>query len=409
MKPAGQTIRLRMGAAHGDYEHDFVLPPGWEATVCAPADRPPISDDAIHAALESPVGAQPLSHAARGAGSAAILVDDFRRPTPAEKLCLLVIAQLQAAGIQRERIAIVLGNGAHRTMTRAECRKRLGKAFGMVGQVVSHDAYSPRVRYVGLTSAGTPVLLNEAAVDADFTVSISTVYPHTIAGWGGGAKMVIPGIAHVSTIHYHHGRVTAGAWACKPTDSPNRKDLEEAAALLGLRASLCCVVNSRQELCGLYAGDPTAAHRRAVALARKVGDTPVTGGPHDLVIANAYPFDADGTQYGKAQAPASLFRCPVLMVNDFADPSTYHGLYDGPPGPYRRRTPPVPPEHTDVLLMNAPVFFYSPQYGKGFVPQSRSWYGDSDWEQLMADMSRRFPRAKVAVLPAAPLQIPRFM
>jgi hypothetical protein len=57
--------------------------------------------------------------------------------------------------------------------------------------------------------------------------------------------------------------------------------------------------------------------------------------------------------------------------------------------------------------MKAPVFFYSPQYGKGFMPAERSWYGDNDWERLMAAMARRFQRAQVTVFPAAPLQLPR--
>lgn len=409
MPETGQTIRLRTGAAKRDREQAFPLPAGWAATVYPLHDRPAMTAADIRLTLAHPVGMAPISIAAWGARRAVLLVDDFRRPTPAETLCRAVIEELGAAGVPPERIIIILGNGAHRPMNRREVRKRLGTLCDLVGEVISHDAYSPRVTFMGLTPAGTPVLVNEAAAAADFSVSISTVYPHRLVAWAGGAKMVLPGICHLSTIHCHHSRLEAGEWAGAPGECASRRDIEAAARLFGLNASLCAVVNSRQELCGLYAGDPTRAHRAAVALARKVGDTPMADAHPDLIICNAYPLDADGTQFSKVQAPAAQFGCPMLLIDDFADPSTYHGLYDGPLDAYRKRPPLPPPEHTDELLMKAPVFFYSPQYAKGFMPPDRTWYGDHDWDRMMAAMAQRFQRANVAVFPAAPLQIPRMV
>lgn len=405
----GQTLRLRVSSAGNEREEEFRLPAGWAATVFAPRDRSAMTDADIRKALAKPLGTKPIAQAARGARKAVLLVDDFRRPTPAETLCLAVIDELEAAGLQRDQIIIVLGSGAHRKMNLKESRKRLGTAYDRVGKVLSHDAFSDRVKFMGITPAGTPVLVNEEAAEADFSVSISCVYPHRLVGWGGGAKMVLPGIAHVSTIHCHHSRIHGATWACAPGDSPSRRDLEAAAKLFDLNVSLCAVVNSRREMCGLGVGEPNKAHRSAVALARKVGDTPMTEASPDLIIANAYPFDADGTQYTKAQAPALEFNCPMLLLNDFADPSIYHGLYHGPLDAWKKREQPAPPEHTEELLMNARVFFYSPQYARGFMPPDRSWYCDNDWPRLMEAMSRRFINPKVAVFPAAPLQLPRIV
>jgi lactate racemase len=402
-----QTLRLRVGAATYDCEQEFPLPQGWVATVYPPGDRPALTEAGIRQALGHPVGMEPISVAAQGARSAVVLVDDFRRPTPAERLCRVVIEQLGVAGVPPERITLTLGNGAHRPMTRREVRRRLGTVCDLVGEVISHDAYSPEVTFMGLTPAGTPVLVNAAAAAADFSVSLSTVYPHRLVAWGGGAKMVLPGICHVSTIHYHHHRLRGGPWAGPPGENASRRDIEAAARLFGLDCALCAVVNSRQKMCGLYAGEPTKAHRAAIALARKLGDTPVSDAHPDLIICNAYPLDADGTQYSKAQAPALPFDCPMLLISDFADPSTYHGLYDGPLAEYRKRPPLTPPPHTDELLRQARVFFYSPQYAKGFMPPDRTWYGDNDWGRLMEAMARRFRRARVAVFPVAPLQLPR--
>ena len=399
------AISLRMGSAHNERDQELSLPSGWTATLYPPRETPALTDTDIRDAFAQPVGIEPISRAARGAKQAVVLVDDFRRPTPAETLCTVIIDELNAAGLTAEQISIVLANGAHRPMTKRETRARLGGVMSRVGAVVSHDAFSGDATFKGITSSSTPVLVNAAAARADFSVAISTVYPHGLTAWAGGAKMVLPGISHVSTIHCHHSRLKGGTWGGNPSACPARRDIEEAGRLFGLDVAVCSVLNQRRELCGIGMGEPTKAHRRAVAAARRAYATEINGAAADLVICNAYPFDADPTQLSKAYAPAKPFGAPVLVVADFADPSPYHGLYDGPLAPYRRRPPVEPPKHTDELLNKATVFMYCPQYGKGYVPTQRGWYCDGDWGRLMAAMARRFPKASVAVLPAAPLQI----
>jgi len=402
-----QPLRLRLGAGHHDREVEFLLPADWRVTVCPPRGAPALSATAIRRAFARPVGAAPIRRQARGARSAVILVDDFRRPTPGETLCLAVIEELIHAGLRKSAISIVLGNGAHRAMTRREARRRLGSAMDRVGRVVSHDAFSADVTFVGLTKAGTPVLVNRVAADADFSVAISTVYPHALTAWGGGAKMVLPGICHVSTCYYHHTRVRGGGvWSGNPGDSPSRRDLEEAAALFGLDVAVCAVINPKKELCGLRVGHPTQAHRSAVKLARQVYHTDTQGLAPQLVIANLYPFDGDPTQFSKAEVPARRCGAPILILADFADSCDWHGAYDGPRKAYLQRGPLPVPERTPELLRKAEVFLYSPQVGPGCAPRNRNWYCESDWARLMAALSQRFPSADVLVLPAAPLQIP---
>ena len=406
MKPI-DSLRVRLGGSHRDREATFQLPKEWQAALCPPDGAPLLQPADIARTFAQPMGSATIRERATGAKSAAILVDDFRRPTPAEALCLTVIEELNQAGIQKEGIRIFLGNGAHRTMTEDECRQRLGRAFDQVAEVISHDAFSPDVAYFGVTAGHTPVLINRQAAEADFSISMSTVYPHTLTGWGGGAKMVLPGIAHVSTSHYHHMNQAAGEWGGDPGLSPARLDLEEAAAMFGLDMSICCVIGEGKQLVGLTVGDPTQAHRQAVALARDAYATDMGVTPPDLVIANSYPMDGDPTQLGKTEIPASQMGVPILIIMDFADPCPWHGVYHGPWSEFASKPQPSLPEHTPELLANAAVFMYCPQAADGYVPESRSWYCDHDWDRLMAAMVQRFPKANVAVLPIAPLQIPR--
>ncbi|MBN2451293.1 MAG: DUF2088 domain-containing protein, partial [Lentisphaeria bacterium] len=144
-----QVVRLRMGAGHRDREVALPLPPGWQAALCLPRGAPPQGPKGIRRAFAHPVGAPPIRQSARGARSAAILVDDFRRPTPAETLCLAVMEELDAAGVPGREISIIVGGGAHRAMTEPEVRRRLGAAVARAGRVVSHDAFSPEVTFLG--------------------------------------------------------------------------------------------------------------------------------------------------------------------------------------------------------------------------------------------------------------------
>ena len=402
----GDVVRLRVGAAYDDREAEFPLPAGWRATVYPPADAPAMPEGEIADAFAQPIGADSISEAARGARTAVILVDDLGRPTPVEPLSLAAIAELKRAGLKREQITIIIGSATHRPLTQRQARMRLGRAFAQVGKAMSHDSFSPQVEFLGLTSAGTPVLVNEEAARADFSVSVSSVYAHSLTAWGGGAKMILPGISHASTTRYHHNHIPGGPRAGPPGSSRSRRDVEEAGRMFGLAVAVCAVVNSRKELSGLFVGDPTRAHRRAVAFARQVHATDLTGASPDLIIANAYPFDSDSSQLGKGLWAQALLGAPTIIIADMADPLPYHGLLDGPLKPYLRRPRPQPKPQTTEQLMTAGVFLYCPQYGSGFVPRDPRWYCESDWERLMAALSQRFRRASVAVLPVAPVQIP---
>jgi len=403
--PDNHLLRLRVAASGQDRAVDFPLPSGWRAKVYPPIDAPALSARQVSRAFSSPTGSMPIAEAARGARSAVILVDDFRRPTPIGMLCTHVLTELTAAGVTLDRIAIITGGGAHRAQRRKEA-KRLGSVLTGVGKWLIHDAFDPKVQYVGLTSAGTPVLVNEIAAQADFSISISTVYPHPFTAWGGGAKLVLPGISHLSSIHYHHGRLKGSVRAASPSHCPARRDLEEAAALFGLNISICAVMNSSKELCGVFVGAPSKAHRRAISAARKIYRTDLDGVTPDLVIANAYPLDGDPTQLSKSAWPASYFGVPTIQIFDFADPSPYHGLYHGLPHEFRAQQKQRNLVQDPAGLMTAKQILYSPQYGKGFVPVTDSYYYENNWPRLMQGLEKRFPHASVAVLPAAALQLP---
>lgn len=401
-----QELRLRTAAAGRNALRAFRLPASWQVGVY-PADwGPALAPSQVRRAFAGSPRSAPIAVAARGARSAVIVVDDFRRPTPVESLCLEVLEQLEQAGVSRRQVTIITGGGAHRPQPRLE-RRRLGAALEGLGAWFIHDAFSPAVRYVGLTSGGTPVLVNEVAAQADFKVGISSVYPHPLTAWGGGAKIILPGICHVSSLHHHHGKLPGRARGSDPGRCPSRRDLEEASVLFGLDRAVCAVIGGSRQLCGLAVDEPCRAHRRAVALARKAFRTTMPEERPDLVIANAYPIDGDPTQLSKSAWPGPHYGVPMIQIFDFADPSPYHGLYHGRLRDFNADRRQQAYRQDPARLATARQILFSPQYGRRFVPLGETHYVENDWERLMAGLAARLPAAaRVAVFPAAALQLP---
>lgn len=406
-RPASQSIALRIGSWQGDRMRDYPLPRGWRATVLPMADGAALDAQGLGRAFREPVGSAPIHVLAKGRASAVLIVDDLSRPTPQEAVCLAAMDELNRAGIKDGNISILAGGGCHRPLTRREIRLKVGAAIRRAGLVAAHDAHSDEVEFLGVTSLGTPILVNRIAVRAEFRMALGGVYPLEVTGFGGGAKLVLPGISHVSAIAWNHRSLKSGRRAHCPEESQRRIDIEEYAGVFGLDAVACSLVNSRRELAGLFVGDPLAAHRRAVSTARGIYATAIGDGHFDLTIANAYPMDADAHQMCKSTWPIERFGCPLVLISEFADPYFYHGLGDGPFASYRRRRPRSAPPQDPRRLQTESLFVYNPFYDRTFFPPANHWfdaYYENDWVRLTGALAKRFPRARVRVLPAAAIQ-----
>src|SRR5512145_180957 len=110
---APPSVALPWGAWYGDSTRTFPVPERWTLDVLRLADAPPLSDAALEAALDAPVGSGPLQAVARGARSVAIAIDDLTRPTRTERLVSALLRRLNAAGVEDRNIAVVIASGAH--------------------------------------------------------------------------------------------------------------------------------------------------------------------------------------------------------------------------------------------------------------------------------------------------------
>ncbi len=266
----------------------FKLPEGWRVQEAAIKDVPALSDEGIKAGFRRPIQSKALSEMARKKENVAILVDDLSRPTPADKLVPLIIEELKRGGVSENDIRVVIAIGAHRPLTGPELEKKLGKDVLESVEVLNHNPYENLV-HLGTSSRGTSIHVNRFVAEADLKIGVGCVVPHVLSGFGGGGKIVLPGVCGMETIDFNHQ--LEGALG-KLEENPNREDIDEVAGKVGLDAIVNVVVNSGEGVAGVFVGDMNYAHREAAEFAKKVYATKAFRNA-DMAILNAYPLDYD--------------------------------------------------------------------------------------------------------------------
>ena len=219
-------------------------------------------------------------------GKILCIVNDATRTTPTAAVLEAIYPQLK----DRE-IEFLVATGAHRGPTEEEYRGIFGRHYGeFKGRVWAHDARGDEMAYAGRTGRGTEVYINRRFWDADRVLVIGSVEPHYYAGFTGGRKAIIPGIAAFRTIEENHRlALEEGAGIMRLEGNPVEEDLEEALQLLRKEIfSITAVTDGRGEVCTAYAGDLGETFRAAVEKAKEVYSVKV-GLPADVVVTAAGP------------------------------------------------------------------------------------------------------------------------
>lgn len=250
--------------------------------------------DEVARALAAPIGAPPIGKQVKAGDKVAIIVSDHTRPTPSGTILGPVLAELHAAGVARGDIAIVVACGLHAPPPAASLRQMLGERIAAEYRVVNHSADDADLVGLGTTSGGIPVIINRLVATADFRIAVGGVDPHWMAGWSGGAKNVLPGVAGRETVNAHHILLRdAASRLGAADDNPFRLQLEEAARLARLDFIVNVVLTPAKKIACAVAGDAVAAHRAGVAFARERMLAPVSA-MADVVLASPGGAPRDG-------------------------------------------------------------------------------------------------------------------
>ena len=281
-------------------------------TSIAPRFRPGVEDEAgeIIRALQHPIGTPPLREMAQRGMKVVIVVNDVTRPTPTYKLLPPLLQELGTSGIPDGDILILVATGTHRDTRPDELQNLLGKETLSRFRVINHHCQEDEMMVdLGKTSQGVLIVINRLFYEANLKILTGSIEPHQSAGYSGGRKSVLPGLASLEALKLHHGY---GMRSPEPAmgwveGNPFHLSAVEAAKKAGTDFILNVVQNHEREITRAVAGDVEEAWSIGVEESREVFEVEAPGDV-DIVIASpgGHPRDINLYQSQKSMAAAEL-------------------------------------------------------------------------------------------------------
>lgn len=274
----------------------------------------------VRQALANPIGSEPLRELARGKNKIVVITSDHTRPLPSAITLPLYLEEIRRGNPDAE-ITILIATGVHRFPTEAEMRSKFGPAICDHEKLVVHNASDDAslVR-MGTLPSGGELWLNRLVAEADLVVSEGFVEPHFFAGFSGGRKSILPGVAGRRTVLYNHNASFIHSPASRQgnlKDNPIHRDMAFAAQTAKLAFILNVLLDGDKRIIAAFAGDSVKAHEAACALCMAQTRVPAT--PADIVVTSngGYPLDQNIYQCvkGLTAAEACVHEGGVIILS----------------------------------------------------------------------------------------------
>lgn len=225
--------------------------------------RPVGSETAmVEAALAAPIGSPTLAELSAGKKNVVVIASDHTRPVPSKVIMPLLLREIRRGNPEAD-ITILIATGCHRGTSRQELIDKFGEDLVAQERIVVHDCDHSEMAALGTLPSGGRLLLNHLAVEADLLVAEGFIEPHFFAGFSGGRKSVLPGVAARRCVMYNHnGRFIDDPRARTGVleGNPIHRDMVYAARTAKLAFICNVVLNERHEVVFAAAGDLEQAH-----------------------------------------------------------------------------------------------------------------------------------------------------
>ena len=308
-----------------------------DAVVIEPRFVPGLPDEqeVLREALRSPIGTAPLRELVRPDDTVAVVFSDLTRPMPNDRALPPLLEELAQAGVPDERIVLINGLGTHRPQTEEELTGMLGAEVVRRYRILQHDAWDgANLVEVARNHLGRPVRVHRAYVEASVRILTGFIEPHFFAGFSGGPKAVLPGIADIDAILDNHGADMIAhpqaTWAVT-YGNPIWEEMLEVAQATAPTFILNVTLNREREITGVFAGDLVEAHLVGVSFVRRTALQPVPA-PFDIVVTSnsGYPLDLNLYQAVKGMSAAAQIVRPgghIIIAAECWDGIPDHGEY----------------------------------------------------------------------------------
>ena len=382
------------------------FPDTWEIELCNMngSGSSELSEIDIKSSILNPIGSLKLSELAKGKEKVAIVIDDMTRPTEISKIIPFVLEELKAANIEKDQITILLAIGAHRPMNRQDCILKLGVDIVDTYRIENHHPYINLV-HLGKSSVGTPIYVNKTYFDADLKIAIGGVIPHTLAGFGGGAKIVLPGVCGIKTLAANHTGRKGGIGII--TDA--RQDIEDIAKKVGLDFSINVILTDTGKIARIFSGDFIDAHREAMKFGLEFYSTKVSSN-YKICFLNTFPEDSELEQ-AQYKSINFLFTAPpdlidqkgaIVMMTSSYEGRGYHSLISETGSLLHHNI--GDRKGYQSAIGEKKVYLFSPnvnEYDKNHMwPESVKLF--NKWEDLIQELQNVFGDSlKAAIIPSS--------
>ena len=294
----------------------------------------------VRKAMESPIGTKPLFELAKGKNKVVIIASDHTRPVPSKIIIPPMLEEIRKGNPDAD-ITILIATGCHRGTTKDELVSKFGEEIVKNEKIHIHDCDDrDNLINIGNLPSGSPCEINKIAIEADLLVAEGFIEPHFFAGFSGGRKSVLPGVAGRSTVLGNH----CSEFIADPNartgildGNPLHKDMLWAAKKANLAYIVNVILNAEKETIFAVAGDVDEAHKAGTTFLNDL--CRVHAVPADIVISTngGYPLDQNVYQAvkGMTAAEATVKENGVIIMlarsNDgIGGDHFYHQLADEP-------------------------------------------------------------------------------
>lgn len=283
-------------------------------------------EELLEYAMEHPYGTPLLENLAKPDDTVVIVMNDHTRPGPNPLILSAIMKRLEKAGIPDENITILFATGSHRAPTREEAIRIMGEKYYHRLNSIAHDCRDDAAMVnIGNTSEGVPVYVNRLITECSLLITTGLVAPIHTAGYSGGRKSILPGVAGLKTLHIHH---SFPVYQYEPAmgfiyGNPFHEIALNAARKANVRFIVNAVQDPHKQFFNFVAGDLAEAHAAGVAMCKEFSEIPIPE-RGDIIIASpgGFPRDIDLYQSQKALSVAELLgteNCTFIIVAECRD------------------------------------------------------------------------------------------
>lgn len=278
----------------------------------------------VERALDNPIGSKSLEELVQGKRRMVIISSDHTRPVPSRVTMPILLRRIRAANPDIE-ITILIATGFHRPTTRQELIDRYGEEIVARENIVVHRSHDDEMADLGTLPSGGKLLVNKVAIDTDLLIAEGFIEAHFFAGFSGGRKAILPGIASATTVMANHCSEFISSPHARTgilEGNPIHRDMLYAAAQAKLAFILNVVIDAKKEVIAAFAGDSEKAHVTGCEFVLKMSQ--VQKNPTDIVITTngGYPLDQNIYQAVKGMTAAEA-NCKaggvIIMVAGLSD------------------------------------------------------------------------------------------